>query len=143
MLQNSLGGTRAVDYLVSSYRPRRGVTLHQDQCLDPFPSGNVVGILVARLDGYHYTRAHLTQCFEGVAISDIKNYMKFRPGGQLLPTGELEARKNRVQDLEKVNNEMAMKQELQKKAKKRKLREDEIVCPTSKPVYKWRTERKR
>nr|GEX42090.1 copia protein [Tanacetum cinerariifolium] len=44
---------------------------------------------------------------------------------------ELEARKNRVQDLEK------------KKGKKRKLREDEIVCPTSKPLYKWRTERKR
>nr|GEX42091.1 hypothetical protein [Tanacetum cinerariifolium] len=38
-----------------------------------------VGILVAQLDGYHYTRAHLTQWFEVVAISDIKNYMRFRP----------------------------------------------------------------
>ncbi|KAK9062454.1 hypothetical protein SSX86_019640 [Deinandra increscens subsp. villosa] len=56
---------------------------------------------------------------------------------------ELEARRNRVQQLETVYNEMALKQELQKKGKKRKLREDEIVCPTSRPVYKWRTERKR
>jgi len=31
----------------------------------------------------------------------------------------------------------------QKKGRKRKLREDEIVCPTSKAVYKWRAERKR
>ena len=31
----------------------------------------------------------------------------------------------------------------QKRGRKRKLREDEIVCPTSKPVYKWRAERKR
>ncbi|KAI3723330.1 hypothetical protein L2E82_34824 [Cichorium intybus] len=56
---------------------------------------------------------------------------------------ELEARKGRLQELEKVYNEMAMKQELQKKGKKRKLREDEIVCPSSRPVYKWRNERKR
>ncbi|KAK1411016.1 hypothetical protein QVD17_37560 [Tagetes erecta] len=56
---------------------------------------------------------------------------------------ELEARRNRAQQLENVYNEMALKQELQKKGKKRRLREDEIVCPTSKPVYKWRTERKR
>ncbi|KAL8201636.1 hypothetical protein R6Q57_010783 [Mikania cordata] len=56
---------------------------------------------------------------------------------------ELEARRNRVQELEKVYNEMALKQELQKKGRKRKLRYDEIVCPTSRPVYKWRTERKR
>ena len=32
---------------------------------------------------------------------------------------------------------------IQKKGRKLKLREDEIVCPTSKPVYKWRAERKR
>ena len=31
----------------------------------------------------------------------------------------------------------------QKKGRKRKLREDEMVSPTSKPVYKWRAERKR
>jgi len=31
----------------------------------------------------------------------------------------------------------------QKNGRKRKLREDEIVNPTSRPVYKWRAERKR
>lgn len=89
---------------------------------------------------------------------------------------ELEARKDRVNDLEKLYMDMALKKELQvftlwkswnsiaflnavgfawktcenkygfvdqKKGRKRKLREDEIVCPTSKPVYKWRAERKR
>ncbi|KAF9606579.1 hypothetical protein IFM89_026841 [Coptis chinensis] len=56
---------------------------------------------------------------------------------------ELEARKKRLNDLEKVYAEMALQKELQKKGKKRKLREDEIVCPTTGPVYKWRTERKR
>ncbi|XP_028102792.1 probable U3 small nucleolar RNA-associated protein 11 [Camellia sinensis] len=56
---------------------------------------------------------------------------------------ELEARKDRVNDLEKLYMDMAMQKELQKKGRKRKLREDEIVCPTSKPVYKWRPDRKR
>ncbi|THG04752.1 hypothetical protein TEA_029580 [Camellia sinensis var. sinensis] len=56
---------------------------------------------------------------------------------------ELEARKGRVNDLEKLYMDMAMQKELQKKGRKRKLREDEIVCPTSKPVYKWRPDRKR
>ncbi|KAI3471646.1 hypothetical protein Pfo_028296 [Paulownia fortunei] len=56
---------------------------------------------------------------------------------------ELEARKSRVKELEKIYMDMAMQQELQKKGRKRKLREDEIVCPTSRPVYKWRQERKR
>jgi len=56
---------------------------------------------------------------------------------------ELEARKNRVKELEKLYMDMSMTKELQKKGRKRKLREDEIVCPTTKPVYKWRTERKR
>ncbi|KAI3942750.1 hypothetical protein MKW92_045607 [Papaver armeniacum] len=56
---------------------------------------------------------------------------------------ELEARKKRANDLEKLYMEMALKKELQKKGRKRKLREDEIVSPTSGPVYKWRTERKR
>ncbi|XP_061369799.1 probable U3 small nucleolar RNA-associated protein 11 [Gastrolobium bilobum] len=56
---------------------------------------------------------------------------------------ELEARKNRLSQLEKIYMDMAMQKELQKKGKKRKLREDEIVCPTTKPVYKWRAERKR
>ncbi|KAL7097790.1 hypothetical protein ACP275_10G165000 [Erythranthe tilingii] len=56
---------------------------------------------------------------------------------------ELETRKGRVKELEKIYMEMAMQKELQKKGRKRKLREDEIVSPTSKPVYKWRQERKR
>ncbi|KAI5676805.1 hypothetical protein M9H77_07755 [Catharanthus roseus] len=56
---------------------------------------------------------------------------------------ELEARKSRVNDLEKLYKDMALQKELQKKGRKRKLREDEISCPTSKPVYKWRPERKR
>lgn len=56
---------------------------------------------------------------------------------------ELEARMKRVEDLENVYNEMALQKELQKKGRKRKLREDELVSPTSRPVYKWRAERKR
>ncbi|KAK9153133.1 hypothetical protein Sjap_000613 [Stephania japonica] len=57
---------------------------------------------------------------------------------------ELEARKNRAQELEKLHGEMSLQKELrQKKGRKRKLREDEIVNPTSGPVYKWRAERKR
>lgn len=56
---------------------------------------------------------------------------------------ELEARMTRVSQLEKLYTDMALQKELQKKGRKRKLREDEIVCPTSKPVYKWRPERKR
>ncbi|XP_028761368.1 probable U3 small nucleolar RNA-associated protein 11 isoform X2 [Neltuma alba] len=55
----------------------------------------------------------------------------------------LEERKNRLSQLERIYNDMAMQKELQKKGRKRKLREDEIVCPTSRPVYKWRFERKR
>ncbi|KAG5556080.1 hypothetical protein RHGRI_006639 [Rhododendron griersonianum] len=56
---------------------------------------------------------------------------------------ELAARKGRVNGLEKLYMDMAMQKELKKKGRKRKLREDEIVCPTSRPVYKWRSERKR
>ncbi|KAJ8645290.1 hypothetical protein MRB53_007038 [Persea americana] len=56
---------------------------------------------------------------------------------------ELEDRSKRAAELEKLYMDMALQKELQKKGKKRKLREDEIVCPTARPVYKWRTERKR
>ncbi|PIN20084.1 hypothetical protein CDL12_07245 [Handroanthus impetiginosus] len=56
---------------------------------------------------------------------------------------ELENRKSRVKELEKIYTDMTMQKELQKKGRKRKLREDEIVCPTSRPVFKWRQERKR
>ncbi|KAI3747062.1 hypothetical protein L6452_09505 [Arctium lappa] len=74
------------------------------------------------------------------AFEDLPDKIKRRTASSYR---EVEARRSRVQQLEKVHNEMALKQELQKKGKKRKLREDEIVCPTSRPVYKWRTERKR
>ncbi|XP_020250596.1 probable U3 small nucleolar RNA-associated protein 11 [Asparagus officinalis] len=56
---------------------------------------------------------------------------------------EVESRKQRVQQLEKLYSEMALQKELQKSGRKRKLREEELVSPTSRPVYKWRTERKR
>ncbi|XP_052309491.1 probable U3 small nucleolar RNA-associated protein 11 [Populus trichocarpa] len=56
---------------------------------------------------------------------------------------ELEARKNRSKQLEKIYMDMALQKELQKKGQKRKLREDEIDCPPRKPVFKWRPERKR
>ncbi|XWS43032.1 hypothetical protein CRYUN_Cryun16bG0066100 [Craigia yunnanensis] len=56
---------------------------------------------------------------------------------------ELEARKSRVNQLEKLYMDMSLKKELQKKGRKRKLREDELKFPTSKPVYKWRSERKK
>ncbi|CAH1436537.1 unnamed protein product [Lactuca virosa] len=74
------------------------------------------------------------------AFEDLPGKIKRRTAASYR---ELEARRGRVQELEKVYNEMAMKQELQKKGKKRRLREDEIVCPSSRPVYKWKTERKR
>ncbi|KAK7309849.1 hypothetical protein RJT34_06919 [Clitoria ternatea] len=56
---------------------------------------------------------------------------------------ELEERRNRLNQLEKIYMDMTLQKELQKKGKKRKLHEDEIDCPTTKPVYKWRAERKR
>ncbi|OWM73126.1 probable U3 small nucleolar RNA-associated protein 11 [Punica granatum] len=74
------------------------------------------------------------------ASEDIPNHIKRKTAASYR---ELEARTSRVNELEKIYMDMAMQKELQKKGRKRKLREDEIVCPTSKPVYKWRTERKR
>ncbi|XP_057766401.1 probable U3 small nucleolar RNA-associated protein 11 [Salvia miltiorrhiza] len=50
---------------------------------------------------------------------------------------ELEARRSRVKELEKIYMDMAMQKELQKKGRKRKLLEDEIVYPTAGPVFKW------
>ncbi|KAK7260350.1 hypothetical protein RIF29_26323 [Crotalaria pallida] len=50
---------------------------------------------------------------------------------------QLEARRNRLNQLEKIYMDMSMQKELHKNGRKRKLREDEIVCPTTKPVYKW------
>ncbi|XP_050367905.1 probable U3 small nucleolar RNA-associated protein 11 [Argentina anserina] len=75
------------------------------------------------------------------------------PGSQNIPVcikkktaasyRELEARRARVQNLEKIYMDMAMQKELQKKGKKRKLREDEMVQLTSESVFRWRAERKR
>nr|CAB3478631.1 unnamed protein product [Digitaria exilis] len=56
---------------------------------------------------------------------------------------ELEERKQRLQKLEKLYGELALQKELKKPGRKRKLREDEMVNPTSQPVYKWRAQRKR
>ncbi|XP_038900229.1 probable U3 small nucleolar RNA-associated protein 11 isoform X2 [Benincasa hispida] len=56
---------------------------------------------------------------------------------------ELEARRSRVWELEKLYRDMTLQQELWKIGRKRKLREDELSNPTSNPVYKWRAERKR
>ncbi|XP_078165151.1 putative U3 small nucleolar RNA-associated protein 11 [Carex rostrata] len=56
---------------------------------------------------------------------------------------ELNERKERVRKLEKLYSEMALKKELQKPGRVRKLKEEEMTSPTDKPVYKWRTERKR
>ncbi|XP_073067219.1 probable U3 small nucleolar RNA-associated protein 11 [Primulina eburnea] len=55
---------------------------------------------------------------------------------------ELEDRKKRLKDLEKIYKDMSMQKELHKRGKKRKLREDEMVSAISSPVYKWRHERK-
>ncbi|XP_059626172.1 probable U3 small nucleolar RNA-associated protein 11 isoform X1 [Cornus florida] len=74
------------------------------------------------------------------ALDDIPGRIKRKTAASFR---ELEARKSRVNELERLYMDMALQKELQKKGRKRKLREDEIVCPTSKPVYKWRSERKR
>ncbi|CAI0431329.1 unnamed protein product [Linum tenue] len=74
------------------------------------------------------------------AEKPLPDYIKRRLAGSYR---ELEARKNRATQLEKLYMEMTLQKELQKKGRKRKLREDETVAPTSGPVYKWRRERKR
>ncbi|CAO2171809.1 unnamed protein product [Urochloa humidicola] len=56
---------------------------------------------------------------------------------------ELEERKQRLKKLEKLYGDMALQKELKKPGRKRKLREDETLNPTSQPVYKWRAQRKR
>ncbi|KAG7635100.1 Small-subunit processome Utp11 [Arabidopsis suecica] len=56
---------------------------------------------------------------------------------------DLEGRKSRAKDLEKLYTDMSMQKELQKKGRKRKLRDDELLNPNGKAVYKWRADRKR
>ncbi|XP_057510899.1 probable U3 small nucleolar RNA-associated protein 11 [Actinidia eriantha] len=67
-------------------------------------------------------------------LNDVPDHIKRKTAASYR---ELEARKARVKDLEKLYKDMALGKELQKKGRKCKLREDEIVCPTSKQVYKW------
>ncbi|KAJ1687080.1 hypothetical protein LUZ63_018470 [Rhynchospora breviuscula] len=78
---------------------------------------------------------------------------KLLPGSEHIPDNikrklessykELSERKERVRKLEKLYSEMMLKKELQKPGRVRKLKEEEMTSPTDKPVYKWRTERKR
>ncbi|XP_077238521.1 embryo sac development arrest 14 [Tasmannia lanceolata] len=75
-----------------------------------------------------------------LASEDVPNQIRRKTAASYK---ELEARKKRVNDLEKLYMDMSLQKELQKRGRKRKLREDEIVCPTTGPVYKWRMERKR
>ncbi|MFS8008935.1 putative small-subunit processome, Utp11 protein [Helianthus anomalus] len=115
---------------------RLTATLHS---LDSQPSNKHVYYAEDREDAKRILSE--TKSVEGLpAFEDLPESIKRKTASSYR---QLEDRKNRVQELEKVYNEMALKQELRKKGKKRKLREDEIVCPTSRPVYKWRTERKR
>ncbi|KAI9185985.1 hypothetical protein LWI28_012732 [Acer negundo] len=83
-------------------------------------------------------RGQSIQCVR--ASEDIPDHIKRKTAASYR---EVEARKSRIQELEKLYMDMARQKELQKKGRKRKLREDEIICPTSKPLYKWRAERKR
>nr|ACG28289.1 hypothetical protein [Zea mays] len=59
---------------------------------------------------------------------------------------ELEERKQRLQKLEKLYADMALQKELKKPGRKRKLKlheDEETDNQTSRPVYKWRAQRKR
>ncbi|KAL2501861.1 putative U3 small nucleolar RNA-associated protein 11 [Forsythia ovata] len=73
------------------------------------------------------------------AVEDLPNDIKRKIAASYK---ELEDRKSRVKELDNIYADMTLQKELQKKGRKRKLREDEIVNPTSRPVYKWRAERK-
>ncbi|GLT28017.1 hypothetical protein SLA2020_029760 [Shorea laevis] len=55
---------------------------------------------------------------------------------------ELEDRKCRASELEKLFMEMVLKRELQKNCQKHKLHEHQIISPTSRPVYMWQSEGK-
>ncbi|KAL8493861.1 hypothetical protein ACS0TY_024867 [Phlomoides rotata] len=85
-------------------------------------------------------RAKVSEPKESHTFEDLPKVIKKKMAASYR---ELENRKSRVQELEKIYTEMSMQKELQKKGRKRKLREDEIVSPTSRPVFKWRQERKR
>ncbi|KAK4404802.1 putative U3 small nucleolar RNA-associated protein 11 [Sesamum angolense] len=96
--------------------------------------------IVLRWDEAREIRAKVSENRESLTFEDLPKDVKRKTAASYR---ELEARKSRVKELEKIYMDMAMQKELQKKGRKRKLREDEIVSPTSRPVYKWRQERKR
>ncbi|KAI3471732.1 hypothetical protein Pfo_029737 [Paulownia fortunei] len=108
-------------------------------CLDNHSSSKHVYYADDR-DEAREIRAKVSEDRGNPAFEDLPKDIKRKTAASYR---ELEARKSRVKELEKIYMDMAMQQELQKKGRKRKLREDEIVCPTSRPVYKWRQERKR
>eukprot|EP01018_Ginkgo_biloba_P020893 Gb_21329 [translate_table: standard] len=56
---------------------------------------------------------------------------------------ELEERKKRADEMQNMVMDMTLQKQLMGKGRKRKLRDNEIVVPTSGPVYRWRKERKR
>ncbi|XP_059631927.1 probable U3 small nucleolar RNA-associated protein 11 [Cornus florida] len=108
--------------------------------LDNQPSNRHVYYAEDREDAKEIQLRNLEEGGRVPAFENVPSHIKRKTAASYR---ELEARKSRVNELEKLYMDMALKKELQKKGRKRKLREDEIVCPTSKPVYKWRTERKR
>ncbi|XP_073067227.1 probable U3 small nucleolar RNA-associated protein 11 [Primulina eburnea] len=110
-------------------------------------------------DGIHNISGRLNDLFAHVVAADAKKGEDRGTRGDQAGVRktdssyrELEARKKRLKDLEKIYTDMSMQKELhgnhfnaslvQKRGKKRKLREDEMVSPTSRPMYKWRQERK-
>lgn len=115
---------------------RQTATLHS---LDAQPSNRHVYYAEDREDAKRI-RSETKNVRGSPAFGDLPDKIKRRTAASYR---EVEARRSRLHDLEKIYNEMALKQELQKKGKKRKLREDEGVDPASEPVYKWRKERKR
>ncbi|KAH9320532.1 hypothetical protein KI387_015171, partial [Taxus chinensis] len=83
----------------------------------------------------------VVDCSEEKAIvpSDLPRRIKKKTAAAYK---ELEERKKRVNEMQNMVRDMSLRKELMGKGRKRKLRDDEIVVPTSGPVYKWRKERK-
>ncbi|EFJ37989.1 hypothetical protein SELMODRAFT_73763 [Selaginella moellendorffii] len=56
---------------------------------------------------------------------------------------ELAQRKERLEKLKSMVITMSMQKEIMGKGRKRKMKSDELVTPSSMPVFKWRNERKK
>ncbi|XP_010270321.1 PREDICTED: probable U3 small nucleolar RNA-associated protein 11 [Nelumbo nucifera] len=108
-------------------------------CLDDQPSNKHIYYAEDREEAKEI-RSRSSQGGKLPALEDIPDHIKRRTAAAYK---RLEDRKKRVNDLEKLYMDMTLQKELQKKGRKRKLHDDEIVNPTSRPVYKWRMERKR